>query len=105
MAPENVMIDCSLGDDGVPTNGDTCTVTCNNRFTLRGDATRTCQIMRRRIRWRGDEARCVKGMHPLHNNNLLYCHHKYIKDIICYSRVNYCFAMFKTTINNESLLF
>ena len=63
MAPENGMIDCSLGDDGAPTNGDTCTVTCNDGFTLRGDATRTCRITRRRIRWLGDEASCVQGMH------------------------------------------
>ncbi|XP_065905187.1 sushi, von Willebrand factor type A, EGF and pentraxin domain-containing protein 1-like [Dysidea avara] len=60
MAPENGMIDCSLGDDGAPTNGDTCTVTCNDGFTLRGDATRTCRITRRRIRWLGDEASCVQ---------------------------------------------
>ena len=62
MPPENGMIDCSLGDDGVPTNGDTCTVTCNDGFMLRGDATRTCQINRRRMDWSGDEARCVAGM-------------------------------------------
>ena len=62
MSPDNGMIDCSLGDDGAATNGDTCTVTCNDGFTLRGDATRTCQITRR-IRWLGDEARCVQGMH------------------------------------------
>ena len=63
MAPENGMIDCSLGDDGVANNGDTCTVTCNDGFTLNGDATRMCQITRRRINWLGDGAHCVKGMH------------------------------------------
>ena len=65
MAPDNGMIDCSLGDDGAATNGDTCTVTCNDGFTLRGDATRTCRINRRGIRWLGDEARCVQGMHEV----------------------------------------
>ena len=62
MAPDNGMIDCSLGDDGVPTNGDTCTVTCNDGFMLVGDATRTCQISRRRMDWSGTEASCVPGM-------------------------------------------
>jgi len=63
MAPDNGMIDCALGDDGAATNGDTCTVTCDDGFILRGDAMRTCRITRRRIRWLGDEARCVQGMH------------------------------------------
>ena len=63
MAPENGMIDCSLGDDGAPNIGDTCTVTCNDRFVLRGDATRTCQRNRQRgTHWSGDEARCVEGL-------------------------------------------
>ena len=62
MAPENGMIDCSLGDDGVPTNRDTCTFTCDNGFTLRGSATRQCQIDHRTMDWNGDEARCVSGM-------------------------------------------
>jgi len=61
MAPDNGMIDCSLGGDGVPTNRDTCTVTCNDGFMLRGDATRRCQITNRRIRWLGDEPSCVEG--------------------------------------------
>jgi len=63
MAPENGMIDCSLGDDGIPSVGDTCTVTCNDGFVLDGDATRTCQMNRRRTRWSGTEASCVSGMH------------------------------------------
>ena len=62
MAPENGVVHCSLGDDGVATNGDTCIVTCNNRFTLSGDATRTCQIKRRKMNWSGGEARCVEGI-------------------------------------------
>ena len=62
MAPENGMIDCSLGDDGDATNGDTCTFTCDNGFTLRGSVMRECRINRRRMDWNGDEARCVPGM-------------------------------------------
>ena len=63
MAPENGTIDCSLGDDGVPTEGDNCTVTCNDEFVLRGRATRTCKSNRRRgLHWSRREARCVEGM-------------------------------------------
>jgi len=61
MAPENGTIDCSLGDDKVATDGDTCTVTCIDGFSLVGDAVRKCQIKRRRINWIGDEAHCVRG--------------------------------------------
>ena len=64
MAPDNGMIDCSLGDDGVPTNGDTCTVTCNDGFRLRGDARRKCQAGQ--MRWLGDEARCVPGVDKMY---------------------------------------
>jgi len=67
MAPDNGMIDCSLGDDGVATDGDTCTVTCNDGFVLRGDATRRCRINGRRIRWLGDEARCEPGVKEVYN--------------------------------------
>jgi len=71
MAPDNGIIDCSLGDDGVPTNRDTCTVTCNYGFMLRGDATRTCRITHRRMEWLGDEARCVAGMY-IRSSNVTY---------------------------------
>ena len=65
MAPDNGMIDCSLGDDGVPTNRDTCTVTCNEGFRLHGDATRRCRA--RQMRWLGDEARCEPGVDDMYN--------------------------------------
>ena len=42
-APNNGMISCSLGVDGVPSTGDTCTYTCNNGYELTGSPTRTCQ--------------------------------------------------------------
>jgi len=61
MAPENGTINC----DGVPTVGDTCTVTCNDGFMLRGPATRTCQRSRQRgLHWSDrDEPSCVsEGM-------------------------------------------
>ena len=41
--PSNGIITCSLGDDGVPDPGDTCTYTCNTGYELTGSHTRTCQ--------------------------------------------------------------
>ena len=40
---DNGMINCSLGDDGVPTYEDTCNFTCNTGYELTGNVTRTCQ--------------------------------------------------------------
>ena len=67
IAPDNGIIDCFLGDDGIATDGDTCTVTCNDGFMLSGDATRRCQIDGRRNRWLGDEARCEPGVKKAYN--------------------------------------
>ena len=41
--PSNGMINCSLGDDGVPSYEDTCNFTCNAGYELTGSDTRTCQ--------------------------------------------------------------
>ena len=41
--PNNGMINCSLGDDGVPSYEDTCSFTCNTGYELTGSDTRTCQ--------------------------------------------------------------
>ena len=37
------MISCSLGGDGVPDAGDTCTYTCDTGYVLTNSNTRTCQ--------------------------------------------------------------
>ena len=42
-APMNGMITCSLGDDRVPTDGDTCSYTCNTGYVLSGSDMRTCE--------------------------------------------------------------
>ena len=42
-ATENGMINCSLGDDGVPSYEDTCSFTCNTGYELTGSNTGTCQ--------------------------------------------------------------
>ena len=62
-APDNGDIDCSLGNDGLPTNRDTCSFTCDDGFMLNGSETRTCRIRRGRATWSGDEATCVPSMY------------------------------------------
>ena len=41
--PMNGMINCSLGDDGVLSFEDTCTLTCAMGYMVIGAAMRTCQ--------------------------------------------------------------
>ena len=41
--PSNGTINCSLGDDGVPSYEDTCSYTCNTGYELTGSDTRRCQ--------------------------------------------------------------
>ena len=41
--PNNGMVDCSLGDDGVPSYEDTCSFTCGAGYELTGSNTRRCQ--------------------------------------------------------------
>jgi len=61
-APDNGMIDCSLGEDGIPTVGDRCTFTCNEGYERRGSRRRTCRIMNNRPVWSGRRTTCVRGM-------------------------------------------
>ena len=59
-APDNGDIDCSLGGDGQPNPGDTCTYSCNDGFGLQGgSATRICQNDET---WSGSIPRCRRGM-------------------------------------------
>ena len=48
------MIDCSLGDDGVPDPGETCTVTCDDGY--QGSGPRTCQ---NDGSWSGTDTICI----------------------------------------------
>ena len=41
--PSNGTINCSLGDDGIPSYEDTCSFTCNTGHELTGSPQRTCQ--------------------------------------------------------------
>ena len=55
----NGMINCSLGDDGVPSYEDTCNFTCNTGYELTGSDTRTCQSDGS---WSGSDTTCERGV-------------------------------------------
>ena len=57
--PNNGGIDCSMGDDGVPSFEDTCSFTCNTGYELIGSETRMCQS---NGSWSGNETLCNRGM-------------------------------------------
>ena len=54
----NGIINCSLGDDEVPSYEDTCNFTCNTGYELTSSDTRTCQ---NDGSWSGSNAACRKG--------------------------------------------
>jgi len=56
--PDNGIMTCLLGDDGISFYKDTCTFICNVGYILSGSHTRTCQSDGR---WSGSDARCRKG--------------------------------------------
>ena len=58
-APDNGDIDCSLGNDGQPSLGDTCTFKCDDGYELSGSNNRTCQIDGS---WSGTDTVCTRGM-------------------------------------------
>jgi len=53
--PENGVMTCLLGDDGVPSYEDICNFKCNNYFTQSGSHTRICQSDEN---WSGSETIC-----------------------------------------------
>ena len=55
----NGMVNCSLGDDEVPSYEDTCSFTCNTGYELTGGGTRTCQSDGS---WSNTEVICQEGM-------------------------------------------
>ena len=62
--PNNGMINCSLGDDGVPSYEDICSFTCNTGYELTGSNTRTCQSDGS---WSGSDDVCRRGMYGQYN--------------------------------------
>jgi len=68
----NGKMTCSLGDDGVPTEDDTCSFTCNDGFELSGSSSRKCQIRNGRGRWTGRRTNCTESMHYIAHTVLQY---------------------------------
>jgi len=64
--PSNGVINCSLGDDGVPSYEDICSFTCNTGYELTGSERRTCQS---NGSWSGSIAMCNRGK----RNIYLHC--------------------------------
>ena len=57
-APTSGIISCTLGEDDVPTDGDTCSFTCMTGYELTGSDTRTCGSDGI---WGGTEAMCMRS--------------------------------------------
>ena len=56
---DNGNVNCSLGDDGVHSYQDNCSITCNEGYILTGDETKTCQSDGS---WSGIDAMCKRGI-------------------------------------------
>jgi len=56
--PDNGMIDCMLGDDGVTSYQDMCRFSCAEGYRLSGSTSRTCQSDGT---WSGDSTTCHRG--------------------------------------------
>ncbi|XP_065899211.1 uncharacterized protein [Dysidea avara] len=71
--PNNGVMTCSLGDDGVPSYEDTCSFTCNTGYKLTGSDARTCQSDGS---WSGTEPMCGRVTCPSltePNNGTITC--------------------------------
>ena len=56
--PNNGVMTCSLGDDGIPSYEDTCSFTCNTGYKLFGGNSWTCQSDGS---WNGYKIICRRG--------------------------------------------
>ena len=70
--PDNGMINCSLGDDGVPSHEDTCSFTCNIGYELTGSDTRTCQSDGS---WSSSDVTCMEPGTYTTNNRTIAVHY------------------------------
>ena len=55
--PNNGNVSCALGDDGAPSFGDVCLITCNTGYELTGNSKRICQS---NGSWSGNNS-CIIG--------------------------------------------
>ena len=59
VAPESGNIQCSLGDDEIPSYEDNCSFTCYTGYELTGNNSRACQSDGS---WNGTETMCGRGV-------------------------------------------
>jgi len=57
------MITCAMGEDGVLSYEDICSLTCNTGYELTGNDTRTCQSDGN---WSGNNGVCRRGIKLYH---------------------------------------
>ena len=67
--PNNGMINCSLGDDGVSSYEDACSFTCNTGYELIGQDIRFCLS---NGTWNGNETFCSRGNNYIFNIAKVY---------------------------------
>ena len=60
------MVECSLGMDGIPSEGDTCVYQCDDGFGVQGSHDRECQSDGS---WSGTDTTCERCKESLYNNN------------------------------------
>ena len=73
--PSNGMVDCSLGNDKVPSYEDTCKFTCNTGYNLTGSESRTCQS---NGTWSGNVTMCIGGKWFIHHGQLLFLNYVFV---------------------------
>ena len=56
--PDNGMIECMFGDDGVASYQDTCRFSCADGYRLSGSTSRNCQSDGT---WSGGSTACLRG--------------------------------------------
>ena len=78
------MINCSLGDDGVLSYEDTCSLTCNTGYELCGSDTRICQSDGN---WSSSNGVCIEGIYYSYMHDLkrmIVCNsYSLIKIFVC----------------------